>query len=357
MRAKSLVLLVIALGCGMIAAVAVSKTVMDKGNAQAAEATVEIFVAVKEIKTAQLITAESVKLEKWPKNRLPEGALTNLAQMEGKFTNQGIFANEPILAKKISESRESLATNIPPGYRVFDIDCTAGYIKPGDRVDITGTFRLHGPKSTPETRNVLRNIQVIGINGITTRDSDALKAGGKGTTFQLLVKESQLEALTTARTVGELQINLRPLGEGDDMSSTDNGDVFLTWLNSTNTQAAEPAASVEQIYSSIQNVFPEPEAPSPAKQMVIITPNGITKYEWSSDQEFPREVAPLASAGSNDSSNIPANPWNSSANVTSGYGGYTPTYPTSTAPSGLPGAAPGPSTPVDAGAPPSSVVN
>lgn len=356
MRAKSLVLLVIALGCGMIAAVAVSKTVMDKGDSQAGEATVEIFVAVKEIKTAQLITADSVKLEKWPKNRLPEGAITNLSQMEGKFTNQGIFANEPILAKKISESRESLATNIPPGYRVFDIDCTAGYIKPGDRVDITGTFRLHGPKSTPETRNVLRNIQVIGINGITTRDSDALKSGVKGTTFQLLVKESQLEALTTARTVGELQINLRPLGEGDDASSTDNGDVFLTWLNSTNALETEPA-HIEQLFSSVQNVFPQPEAAAPAKQMVIITPNGITKYEWTSDQEFPREVAPLATAGSTGSSNIPANPWNSSANVTSGYGGYTPTYPTITAPPGLPGTAPGQSMPVESGAPPSSVVN
>lgn len=356
MRAKSLVLLVIALGCGMIAAVAVSKTVMDKGDAQAAEATVEIFVAVKEIKTAQLITADSVKLEKWAKNRLPEGALTNLSQMEGKFTNQGIFANEPILAKKISESRESLATNIPPGYRVFDIDCTAGYIKPGDRVDITGTFRLNGAKSTPETRNVLRNIQVIGINGITTRDSDALKSGGKGTIFQLLVKESQLEALTTARTVGELQINLRPLGEGDDASNTDNGDVFLTWLNSTNALETEPA-HVEQLFSSIQNGFPEPEPSAPAKQMVIITPNGITKYEWTSDQEFPREIAPLPAAGSNDSSNIPVNPWNSSANVTSGYGGYTPTYPTSTAPPELPGSASGQSTPAEPGAPPTSVVN
>jgi pilus assembly protein CpaB len=356
MRAKSLVLLVIALGCGMIAAVAVSKTVMDKGESQAAEATVEIFVAVREIKTAQLITADSVKLEKWPKNRLPEGAITNLAQLEGKFTNQGIFANEPILAKKISESRESLATNIPPGYRVFDIDCAAGYIKPGDRVDITGTFRLHGPKSTPETRNVLRNIQVIGINGITTRDSEALKSGGKGTIFQLLVKESQLEALTTARTLGELQINLRPLGEGDDASSTDNGDVFLSWLNSTNAQEVEPA-KLDQHFSSIPNVFPGPEPAAPTKHMVIITPNGVTKYEWISDEEFPREVAPLATAGSNDSSKIPANPWNSSANVTSGYGGYTPTYPTSTAPPGLPGATPTPSTPVESGAPPSNVVN
>ncbi len=353
MRAKSLVLLVIALGCGMIAAVAVSKTVMDKDSP--VEASVEIFVAVKEIKTAQLITADSVKLEKWPKNRLPEGAITSLDQLEGKFTNQGIFANEPILVKKISESRESLAIKIPPGFRVFDINCTAGYIKPGDRVDITGTFRLHGSNSTPETRNVLRNIQVIGINGITTRDSEALNASGKGTIFQLLVKESQLEALTTARTVGDLQINLRPLSEGDDLANSDNGDMFLDWLNSA-TVSAETPAETEQILSSVQMMFPPADPVAPAKQMTIITPNGITKYEWSSDEEFPREVAPLSSSGSNDSNNIPANPWNSSANVSSGYGGYTPTYPTSTAPQGSAGASVEPTAPAESAAP-SSIVN
>ncbi|MEZ6138302.1 MAG: hypothetical protein R3C53_25750 [Pirellulaceae bacterium] len=53
MRAKSLILLVVALGCGMIAAVAVSKTVMKPDSGPVAEATVEIFVAAKDLKTTQ----------------------------------------------------------------------------------------------------------------------------------------------------------------------------------------------------------------------------------------------------------------------------------------------------------------
>ncbi len=92
MRAKSLVLLVIALGCGMIAAVGVSKAIMDKAPEQAEEASVEIFVAVKDLPHAQKISADSVKLEKWPRSRLPEGALVNLNELDGKYTNQQIFA-------------------------------------------------------------------------------------------------------------------------------------------------------------------------------------------------------------------------------------------------------------------------
>lgn len=339
MRAKSIILLVVALGCGMVAAVAVSKTVLEKSpGPQAEEASVEIFVAVKDILTAQTISADKVKLEKWPKNRLPEGAITKLEDLEGKYTNQGIFANEPILKKKVSDSRDSLAGDIPRGYRIFDIECTAGYIKPGDRVDITGTFTLKGRNSTPETRNVLRNVQVIGINGITTRDSDAIKAGSKGTVFQLLVKDSQLEALTTAHTLGDLRINLRPLSESiSENDRIDDGAQFLTWLSNSTEVAAPLEATEPPIFSSFPTPAPATDEPSPTKKMRIVTPEGVKVYEWSKEGEMPREVPrePAVPAGSDFASDN-GNPWGTSGNVPSGYGGYTPTYPTSTGPTSLP---------------------
>ena len=335
MRAKSIILLVVALGCGMVAAVAVSKTVLDKGPApKSEEASVEIFVAVKDILTAQKISAENVKLEKWPKSRLPEGALTKLDDLEGKYSVQMIFANEPILLKKISDSRESFATSITNGYRVFDIECTAGYIKPGDRVDITGTFQLKGRNSTPETCNVLRNVQVIGINGITTRDSDAIKAGGKGTVFQLLVKDSQLEALTTAHNLGDLQINLRPLSESlAEDENADDGDQFLSWLKSTSAPAPSSEPELQPSTTVLTATVAPVPADEPAKQMRIITPNGVKEYQWRKDGDLPREVVRDPKGTSSEATAPASNPWGSSENVPLGYGGYTPTYPTSTGPS------------------------
>jgi pilus assembly protein CpaB len=333
MRAKSIILLVVALGCGMVAAVAVSKTVLDKGPVAATEeATVEIFVAVKDILTAQRITAENVKLEKWPKSRLPSGAVLKLEELEDKYSVQMIFANEPILKKKISDSRESFATSIPPGYRVFDIACNAGYIKPGDRVDITGTFQLKGKNSTPETRNVLRNVQVIGINGITTRDSDAIKAGSKGTVFQLLVKDSQLEALTTANTLGDLQINLRPLSESlAEKDNSDDANQFLLWLKSSTAEPAPAAEPSPSLFGKLLTSVPsEVKKENPSKQMRIITPEGVKEYEWRNDGELPREVAQRSASSNANATEAVGNPWSSAGNLPSGYGGYTPTYPTST---------------------------
>ncbi|MEO8271462.1 MAG: Flp pilus assembly protein CpaB, partial [Aureliella sp.] len=265
MRAKSLVLLVIALGCGMIAAVGVSKAIMDKSKDQTEEATVEIFVAVKDLPHAQKISADSVKLEKWPRSRLPEGALVNLNELDGKYTNQQIFAGEPILSRKLADTRESFSTTIPPGYRVFDIPGSAGYIKPGDHVDILGTFNTGGRGSVAETRTVMRNVQVFGINGITKRDSDNANNGGHGSVFQLLVKESQLEALTLANTMGELRMNLRPFGE-DTSEGADNGESFLSWINESEKEPAPvKPQQVVAVTSAVNTLFnggqPVPAAP------------------------------------------------------------------------------------------------
>ncbi len=340
MRAKSLILLVVALGCGMIAAVAVSKAVMDDGPTEKVEATVEIFVAVKDLPHAERISAENVKLDKWPKSRVPEGALYNLEQVEGKFTKQNIFANEPILERKLSESRESFSTGVPPGYRIFDIVGNAGYIKPGDHVDILGTFKLGGRNSAPESRTVMRNVKVHGINGITTRDTDQdSPARGKGTVFQLLVKESQLEALTLANSLGELQLNLRPFGEDGRTDDTDNGESFLTWVNDSESvpekvEEPQPAEPVNQLLTrSMEQLFsrqPEPEI-EPKHKMLIITPNGVKTYEWTNDRELPREaVEKPANADQGDRVGAATALKDSSENVYSGYGGYSPTYPIGT---------------------------
>jgi pilus assembly protein CpaB len=332
MRAKTLVLLFVALGCGMIAAVAVSKAVMDKGVTQPAEAMVEIFVAVNDLPHAEKISAEKVKLEKWPKSRLPEGALFNLNQLENKFTKQNIFAGEPILERKISDSRESFSTSVPPGFRIFDIACNASYIKAGDHVDILGTFRPGGRNSIPQSRTVMRNVKVHGINGSTTRDSDESdksKAVNKATVFQLLVKESQVEALTLANSLGELQLNLRPFGE-DRSDREDNGEEFLSWVNEAESagQQSEPAPT-PGLFSQLAMHAPRIETPK--QSMVIITPEGARRYEWSNSDELPQQVVENPQkAGSTMPANTYAAP---SGNVYSGYGGYSPTYPTSVNPS------------------------
>lgn len=333
MRAKSLILLVVALGCGMVAAVAVSKAVMSKGGGDTAEPTVEIFVAAKDIKNTEKLTADVVKLEQWPQSRLPEGALFKLEQLEGKFSNQNMFAGEPILEKKLSESRESLSTRMPPGYRVFNFTAAdIGYIKPGDRVDVVGTFKLEGRGSSAETKTVMRNVEVFAINGISTRDPDGKHASGNAN-FQLLVKETQVEALTLAHSLGELRISLCPLEETDEKLKNDNGESFLSWVNQkgASKKDKEPATSIT---ASISDMMGGAQAPEEEKhEMLIVTPNGITRYQWSASSQLPKQVIEEEENEGGEPPQGRMTNWQPPiGNVYSGYGGYTPTYPTMSAP-------------------------
>lgn len=326
MRAKPVVLLIVALGCGMVAAVAASKAVLNQGPDQA-EATVEIFVAVKDLEHLQRMSAENVRLDRWPKSRLPEGALVKLEQLEDKFTNQVIFAGEPILDRKLVDSRESFSTGIPPGFRIFNIagGSSVVYIKPGDHVDILGTFQLGGRNAVAESATVMRNVKVHGINGVTIRDSDENNAA-KNTTFQLLVKESQLETLTLANKLGELQLNLRPFGEEENEGRPDNGDAFMNWISEN--EKPEPPAVLTSITSPL---IEAPEEPTAKHEMAVITPNGVVRWQWNDMNSLPTQVEEKSqtnkqSLGANSNSD---NRGAASSNVSSGYGGYPPTYPSS----------------------------
>ena len=70
MKAKSMILIMIALGCGTVAAVGISQVIVaDDGEEKVA--TAKILVAMKLIDIAEPLNAENVKLEEWPSELVP----------------------------------------------------------------------------------------------------------------------------------------------------------------------------------------------------------------------------------------------------------------------------------------------
>ncbi len=326
MRAKSLILLTVALGCGMVAAVAVSKTLMERDSGKSEETTVEILVATAEIKNASKLTVEKVKLDKWPRSRLPAGAITNIKDIEGKYASQTIFPGEALIAQKLNNSNDSAGTNLPAGFTLFDVPYENNYIKPGDWVDISGTFTTPGNKNkSPDVKTVLRSVQVWGING--NPDRNAENKGSKGTLFNLLIKQGQYQALLLASTMGKLDLNIRPLAEDGNIktASEDTGETFLNWAKEQSLSGTplEPIEKPVSLTTSAPTLTAaEPSQPKPAKnEIIIMTANGVKRYEYSGN-EFPKEVSTTATETKSPTN--PPNPWQSSL----GYGGYSPTYPT-----------------------------
>jgi pilus assembly protein CpaB len=221
MRAKSIVLLVLALGCGLVAALGITQVLANRGAKPSAEGETEnIFVAMKDIGLGEMLTSQELRLEQWPKDKIPAGALTRIEDVENRRTKTKLYAGEPILENKLFDKGQFGGPTqlIPKGYRVVSVkvdDVSAGgnLIMPGDRVDVIIYLIRDARKGIPETvtRTFLQDVKVFAVNdqtGIDTPTDEAtstIKAG----TISLLVTPKQAATLTLASELGKIRLVMR----------------------------------------------------------------------------------------------------------------------------------------------------
>jgi pilus assembly protein CpaB len=213
----------LALGCGLIASIGITR-VMAKRSTDAPEATVEmeaIYVALEDIPTGDKITAELIKLEEWPVEKVPDDALRDLTEVVDQHPKSRIYAGQPILRRQLNEGSGATA-HIPEGYRVVPVKVDAksggsGMIRPGDRVDVAVHLQKCAAKSIPrsEVRLVLQDVKVFAVNDVyeaVDDTGDQIKAQ----TISLLVTPPQAQKLILAEESGKIRCMMRGVsGDGE----------------------------------------------------------------------------------------------------------------------------------------------
>src|SRR2546430_6303529 len=86
MRMKSLILIFIALGCGLVASIGISQ-VMNREGGGGLEMD-QILVALTDIDIGTKLDAQNVKLEDWPKAKVPEGAIRKFEDVKSKRSEE-----------------------------------------------------------------------------------------------------------------------------------------------------------------------------------------------------------------------------------------------------------------------------
>ncbi len=177
MRPKSLILLILALGCGLVAAIGINQVMANRStqNSGASGETTPIFVAVSDIGMGDPLTPQVLKLEEWPKGKVPPGAMDRLEDIEGRRTKTRFYTGEPIIeAKLFGKGNEGGAATdlIPKGFRVVavkvDVNSGSGLILPGDRVDVLVHLQEQPGRHIDGTgtRTFLQNVKVFAVNDI-----------------------------------------------------------------------------------------------------------------------------------------------------------------------------------------------
>ncbi len=229
MRTRSVILLALALVCGLIAAIGINQVMANRKNEHRPTGeTKAIFVATMDIAPGDPITPKSVKLEEWPAGKIPEDALSQIEQMDGRRAKVKLYPGEVLRDIKLFKKGETghLATElIPHGYRVVavEVDEVAGggaLIRPGDRVDVLIHLERNPHKGieTTTTQTVLQDAKVFAVGAVFKVDpgrDDEKSLQAK--TISLLVTPEQAQKVTMASEMGKIRLTLR--SHSDSMQS------------------------------------------------------------------------------------------------------------------------------------------
>jgi pilus assembly protein CpaB len=222
MRGQGLIILGVAILIGL-AAVFLANSYLGRVEQQqttTAQGMVKVAVATVPLDFGVPITPDKVRLVDWPAGSLPEGTFSSIPQLlpmnHTRVALRPMAANEPILRSKISGEggRAAISAVLDPNkravaVRVGDVVGVAGFVLPGDVVDVlvTRTPTVGTGNGAPGqiTDILLQKVRVIAIDQDAS-DSTDKPAVGKTATLEVTQVEAQKLAL--AQQVGQLSLAL-----------------------------------------------------------------------------------------------------------------------------------------------------
>lgn len=190
---------------------------------------VDVLVARNSIAVGSVLTEDMLDRQPWPSNLVLEGFITGDAESAsviGKIARAGIQAREPVVMSKLADANEPgfLAATLGKGMRAITLATDAvtgiaGYIFPGDRVDVLFVHNLSGESAVPAVSEVIApDVRVLAINVREQGAAGAISSlvtgsGGAPSTITVEVSEEMAQKLRLAEKVGTLSLSLRALSD------------------------------------------------------------------------------------------------------------------------------------------------
>src|SRR5215510_10683000 len=180
-----------------------------------------VVVAAADLQLGAELKKEDVTVVQFPAGKTPEGTFAKPEEVMGRGLIVPIVKNEPILKAKLAskEAGSGLPPVIPEGMRavsvrVNEVVGVAGYVLPGNRVDVVATASPTDAKADTTSKVVLSNVQVLTAGTRMEQQGDQSKPV-QVTVVTLFVYPEQAERLALASTEGKIQLALRnPLDQG-----------------------------------------------------------------------------------------------------------------------------------------------
>ncbi len=232
MDRKKLVLLlgalIIAVGTAFAArSMFMGNTAPQAAAAPAAPVGPKVLVAKRALPAGTIITADAMGFQQWPDELVQDAYYiegeSDMEKLLGTVVRFPITAGEPVTQGSLVApgDRGFLAAALAPGMRAVTVPVSArtgvaGFVFPGDRVDLVLTQTVEGegrPLQTAET--VMRNLRVLATDQSTeqVQNEEGKTVVTAFRTVTLEVSPKLAEKVSVAQSIGTLSLVLRSIAD------------------------------------------------------------------------------------------------------------------------------------------------
>jgi pilus assembly protein CpaB len=215
MKPKTMILMFVAVGCGLVASILTSRLIADRGEDAPDEPKVTVLVVKKKILQYSLLAnpEEMFEAKEIPESAASKKAIKSFDELRDKRVSRTLPEEYYITTDDlVSKDLNGLAAELRPGSRATAIrvnpeSLAGGFVLPNSRVDIIWTS-LNGEAMS---KTILQDMLILAVDLITTRDPD--RQAILGSTVTLACYPEEVLELATATKSGDLRLSLRPIGD------------------------------------------------------------------------------------------------------------------------------------------------
>lgn len=217
---------------GMAFYMLVSQYQREIEEAKRPEDTVMVIVAARDLYQGVTVNEEDLYAVAIPPKYLPPDTFLAPEHVMGRVPRERILANEFIRAERLADpdNGQGVHALIPRGFRAISVEVSdgealAGFLQPGNYVDVLNTLEPEEEGNEPITNTLLQAIFVLGVNGISQREESPTEGPNnkpqKRPSVTLMVSQTEAEKVAYAETLGDIRLTLR---NDLDLDTTDNTD-------------------------------------------------------------------------------------------------------------------------------------
>ncbi len=215
---RSLILLSLSLVMGAGAAYTANRWASQQIVGEEENANTLVVAASMSIPYGTKVEGRHLKMVEIPPDATPAGFFTSFEEIEGQVSRAPISRGEILIQERFAahEAGSTLAALVSENMRaltvrVNDVIGVAGFLLPGNRVDVLSSRKPAGGNTRAVTETILKNIKVLAVDQTATTEKNE-PVIVRAVTLEMT--PAQAEVLVKARTEGEIQLTLRnPLEE------------------------------------------------------------------------------------------------------------------------------------------------